>query len=297
VNFRVPTTIPSKGALVASVDYKALEPLFIELHIQDSNWKWYGGGNVIVPAGAARSRISVQIRNQIPTDGATVSVFMNMKTLSAHLADSNSRPIQTLKKPVSVSSAITNTFQATNPASSNSVKIVKYPHVISAEKGVVEITVHYTATTPAYISSNVQQQAGSWQWYAGRLDIVPAGSGTLTIRILTNGNLPVDPAAKLGINVYQTSEQKYLATNQPWVNSDASVWVNVQAQNGGPAFARALATADQTFSENNSATTSAGLSTNMIVIIVVSALVCVVVVGAIGGLVYRHTTSRREEKV
>lgn len=80
---------------------------------------------------------------------------VNMKTLSAHLADSNSRPIQTLKKPVSVSSAITNTFQATNPASSNSVKIVKYPHVISAEKGVVEITVHYTATTPAYISSSM----------------------------------------------------------------------------------------------------------------------------------------------
>jgi hypothetical protein len=47
---------------------------------------------------------------------------------------------------------------------------------------------------------DIQQQSGSWPWFAGKRELVPAGSGTVVVTILTNGGFPTDPNAKLGLN-------------------------------------------------------------------------------------------------
>jgi len=175
------------------------------------------------------------------------------------------------------------------------LSIVKSPAQISAGKGVVEVTLEYTTTAPAYISSNIQQRAGDWRWYAGKMEIVPAGKGTIVVRFVTNGGITTDAAAKLGINVYMNVESKYLATTRPWDNSDATVWKDVQAVDGGPLFARATQDKSNTFSGASATSPASGLPTG--IIIAVACVVGIVVVAIVVVVIVRRTRVPKEEQV
>jgi hypothetical protein len=155
--------------------------------IQDSSWNWYGEGSVVLPTGSGTSKFSVFISNVIPSSVTSVNInckfsvhssnfhrifflgtfFLTffffskkvaMRTLSAYHANPDSAPLQTLSQSTVPTGSIRSAFLtgSGSSAGSNSVKIVKYPSQILANgKGAVEMTLEYTATTPAYISTSM----------------------------------------------------------------------------------------------------------------------------------------------
>jgi len=141
------------------------------------SWDWITGNSAGVLTGSGTKDISIYVENLDPA--VTYRFYAGLKlvgtdnTLKYYVYDN-----------VKCNPNIRDNLPVRTAATSSTIDKVKtvLPAVVP-KTGVVPITVSYTAAQNSIVLANFQQYGGDWTWYAGSLQLVPQGTGSVTINV------------------------------------------------------------------------------------------------------------------